>query len=114
MLLVLSQYSPGDTAREQRIAQGRAERFIQAASTAATHPLPPDIRWRAGAIVIAASTNLIDGSPADYTRCQIVVRSSVGYGKVDLADLALAQRHALTRGTATFHYARYRDSSVGP
>ena len=85
MLLVLSQYSPEDTALEQRIAKGRAELFIQPASTAAVHPLPPAIRRRADAIVHVASTTFIDGTPGDYPRCQIVVRSGVGYDKVDLA-----------------------------
>ena len=130
MLLVLSQYSPEDTALEQRIAKGRAELFIQPASTAAVHPLPPAIRRRADAIVHVASTTFIDGTPGDYPRCQIVVRSGVGYDKVDLAgwgsvgvaccnvpdygtsevaDHALALMLALTRGTATYHDALRTD-----
>ncbi len=124
MLVVLSHFNIADADLERRVAAGRAELFIQAATSAKQQPLPTEIRRRADAVVQYDPNTTIDGTPLDYPRCRIVVRCGVGfdsldiagwgaegvsvsnvpdYGTSEVADHAMALMLALTRGTATYH-----------
>ena len=126
MLIVLSHSIHKSDALERREADGRAEFFWQPYNGGVTAPLPADVRRRAAAIIHFAANSAIDGTPSDYPRVRAVLRSGVGFDKIDLAawgrrgvpvfnvpdygvsevaDHAIALMLALARGTATYHDA---------
>jgi D-3-phosphoglycerate dehydrogenase/C-terminal binding protein len=126
MLIVLSHFTHPDDAIERATLDGRAELYVQPAKTAARNPLPQEIRARADAIIHFHSGTSPDGSPEDYPRVRALLRSGVGYDKLDLAgwgargvpvfnvpdygtsevaDHAIALMLSLARGTATYNDA---------
>jgi lactate dehydrogenase-like 2-hydroxyacid dehydrogenase len=129
VLIVLSHFTYVDDALERAQAPD-VEFFTQPASSAAASPVPSSVRQRADAIIHYASNTVPDGSVADWPSCRALVRSGVGFDRIDLAawgargvpvfnvpdygtsevaDHALALMLALTRGTATYHDALRRD-----
>ncbi|HEX2553922.1 MAG TPA: C-terminal binding protein [Microvirga sp.] len=134
MLLLLSHSRQTDHAPERALATGRAELFIQRHDRAAEERVPAEVRARADAIVHDDANTDIDGSPADYPHCRIVVRAGVGYdgldveawsargvpvcnvpdyGTSEVADHAIALMLSLARGCATYHEALRRDPKAG-
>ena len=133
MLIVLSHFTYEDDALERAQAPD-VEFFTQPAATAVALPVPPAVRQRADAIIHYASNTVPDGSVTDWPSCRALVRSGVGFDRIDLAawgargvpvfnvpdygtsevaDHALALMLALTRGTATYHDALRRDPVAG-
>jgi lactate dehydrogenase-like 2-hydroxyacid dehydrogenase len=96
--------------------------------------VPPEVRASADAILHFPANTNVDGSPGDYPRVRAVLRSGVGFDKLDLAawgrqgvavfnvpdygtsevaDHAIALMLALTRGTATYQDAIRTDPQAG-
>lgn len=133
MLIVLSHFTHRDDALERAQAPD-VEFFTQPAATAADNPVPAAVRQRADAIIHYAANTAPDGAAADWPSCRALLRSGVGFDRIDLAawgsrgvpvfnvpdygtsevaDHALALMLALTRGTATYHDALRRDPVEG-
>ncbi|MCC6468350.1 MAG: C-terminal binding protein [Alphaproteobacteria bacterium] len=126
MLIVLSHFTHPDDAIERATLDGRAELYVQPAATAAANPVPMAVRARADAIIHFAANTFPDGEPAHYPKVRALLRSGVGFDKLDLkawgargvpvfnvpdygtsevADHAIALMLSLVRGTATYNDA---------
>jgi D-3-phosphoglycerate dehydrogenase/C-terminal binding protein len=124
MLVVLSQFPHPDDRLERRVALGRCELYVQRVEKAATEPIPKSVHMRADAIVHYPAGTTIEGKPSDWPNVRAVLRSGVGFDRIDIkawgrngvaafnvpdygtsevADHALALMLALTRGTASYH-----------
>jgi len=130
MLIVLSHFTHPDDAIERAALDGRAELYVQPFAEAARKPLPMEVRQRADAIIHFHSATQPDGSPADYPRVRALLRSGVGfdrlelkawgqrgvpvfnvpdYGTSEVADHAIALMLSLTRGTIFYHDRLHAD-----
>lgn len=105
VLIVLSHFTHADDAIERAALAGRAELFVQPAATAAANPLPMEVRRRADAIIHFHSGTSPDGTPADYPNVRALLRSGVGFDKLDLAAWG-------ARGVPVFNVPDYGTSEV--
>lgn len=126
MRIVLSHFVHSDDNLERRVAGGAAEVIVQKGPVGQWEPLPADIRANADGIIHFPPNTTVDGSPEDYPRLRGLVRSGVGFDRLDLAawgqhgvavfnvpdygtsevaDHTIALMLGLTRGTATYHDA---------
>jgi D-3-phosphoglycerate dehydrogenase/C-terminal binding protein len=134
MRILLSHFVHPDVSLEQEAARGAAELIVQPGGNGTWEPVPPEVRASADAILHFPANTNVDGSPGDYPRVRAVLRSGVGFDKLDLtawgrqgvavfnvpdygtsevADHAIALMLALTRGTATYHDAIRADPQAG-
>ena len=84
MLIVLSHFTHKNDQIERAVLGDRGELYVQPAATAAQNPLPKEVRAKADAVLHFAANTNIDGPLTDYPRVRAVLRSGVGFDRLDL------------------------------